>query len=96
MDLRDGQLQRSLTVRRASRAIACLERRHDRFGKWMAPAEVPVTMIAILAELGRFYFPWISRAADHAGKLLSYENPPRPSSNRSFGPPWEKESEWEI
>jgi len=53
-------------------------------------------MIAILAELGRFYFPWISRAADHAGKLLSYENPPRPSSNRSFGPPWEKESEWEI
>ena len=33
------------------------------FGEWMAAGELPETMIAILAELGRFYLPWVSRAA---------------------------------
>ncbi|MGD1027169.1 glutathione S-transferase N-terminal domain-containing protein [Candidatus Binatus soli] len=32
------------------------------FGEWMAAGGVPETMIAILAELGRFYLPWVSRA----------------------------------
>ncbi len=122
----------------------------QRFGEWMAPGEVPATMIAILAELGQFYLPWVSRAAvdgkaelgfasgqraeiavtpflaearaillaryvelrsdaldalleragirtyfadyvDHAGKIPSYETPPRPALNRPFGPPWETE-----
>jgi glutathione S-transferase len=122
----------------------------QQFGEWMASGEMPETMIAMLAELGRFYLPWVSRAAvdgkaelafasgqrveiavtpfladaratmlaryvkfrsdkldavlrragilsyfadfvAHAGKLPSYESPPRPALNRPFGPPWEKE-----
>ena len=126
-----------------------MEAEDQEFGEWIAPAEVPETMIAILAELGRFYLPWVSRAAvngkaelafasgqridiavtpflaearatllaryvesrsdeldalleragilsyfadyvGHAGKLASYQNPPRPALNRPFGPPWER------
>jgi hypothetical protein len=111
---------------------------------------VPATLIAILAELGRFYLPWVSRAAvdgkaelvfasrqrievvvtpfladaratllaryvelrstaldaileragilsyfadyvDHAGSIPTYEQPPRPTLNRPFAPPWEME-----
>ncbi|MGB0062471.1 hypothetical protein, partial [Candidatus Binatus sp.] len=120
------------------------------FGECLQPGEVPATLIAILAELGRFYLPWVSRAAvdgkaelafasgqrveiavtpflaearatllaryvefrsdaldavleragirsyfadyvDQAGKVPSYEKPPRPALNRPFGPPWERE-----
>ena len=127
-----------------------MEPEDQKFGEWMAPIEVPQTLIAILAELGRFYLPWVSRAAvdgkaelvfasgrrieiaatpflaesraillaryvelrsaaldavleragilsyfadyiDHAGKIPSYENPPRPALNRPFAPPWETE-----
>ena len=127
-----------------------MEPEDDQFGEWLQPGEVPATLIAILAELGRFYLPWVSRAAvdgkaelafasgqrveiavtpflaearatllaryvefrsdaldavleragirsyfadyvDHAGKLPSYEKPPRPALNRPFGPPWESE-----
>lgn len=39
---------------------------------WMAPAEVPETMIAILAELGRFYLPWVSRAAADGKAQLAF------------------------
>ena len=127
-----------------------MEPEDDQFGEWLQPGEVPATLIAILAELGRFYLPWVSRAAvdgkaelafasgqrveiavtpflaearatllaryvelrsdaldavleragirsyfadyvDQAGKLPSYEKPPRPALNRPFGPPWERE-----
>jgi hypothetical protein len=127
-----------------------MEPEDQEFGEWMAPGEVPESIIAILCELGRFYLPWVSRAAldgkaevafasgqrveiavtpflvearatllaryvelrgnaldavleragirsyfadyvDHAGKIPSYEKPPRPSLNRPFGPPWERE-----
>lgn len=127
-----------------------MEPEDQEFGEWMTPGEVPETMIAILAELGRFYLPWVSRAAvegkaeivfasgqrveiavtpflaearatmlaryveyrsdeldavleragirsyfadyvDRAGKLPSFEKPPRPALNRPFGPPWETE-----
>jgi glutathione S-transferase len=127
-----------------------MEPEDQKFGEWMAPCEIPETLIAILAELGRVYLPWVSRAAvegkaelvfasgqrieiavtpflgesraillaryvelrsdaldaildragirlyfadyvDHAGKLPSYERPPRPALNRPFAPPWETE-----
>ena len=127
-----------------------MEPEDDQFGDWLPSGEVPATLIAILAELGRFYLPWVSRAAAdgkaelafasgqrveiavtpflaearatllaryvelrsdaldavleragirsyfadyaaHAGKLPSYEKPPRPALNRPFGPPWERE-----
>jgi glutathione S-transferase len=127
-----------------------MEPEDQEFGEWMAPGEVPETLIAILAELGRFYLPWVSQAAvdgkaelrfasgqrveiavtpflaearatllaryvefrsdalnavleragirsyfadyvDNAGKIPSYEKPPRPALNRPFGPPWETE-----
>jgi glutathione S-transferase len=127
-----------------------MEPEDEEFGEWIAPGEVPATLIAMLAELGRFYLPWVSRAAvdgkaelvfasghrveieitpfladaratmlaryvelrrdaldavleragirkyfadyiDGAGKVPSYEAPPRPALNRPFAPPWERE-----
>lgn len=32
-------------------------------GEWFDTAQVPDTLIAVLADLGRFYLPWVSRAA---------------------------------
>src|SRR6185436_2291985 len=32
------------------------------FGDWDAPGDVSPTMVALLAELGRVYLPWVSRA----------------------------------
>ncbi len=40
-----------------------MEPEDQQFGELIAPGEVPATLIAILAELGRFYLPWVSRAA---------------------------------
>ena len=42
------------------------------FGEWMAAGELPETMIAILAELGRFYLPWVSRAAVDGSAELAF------------------------
>lgn len=39
-----------------------LEPEDQRFGDWADPAETPETLIALLAELGRMYLPWVSRA----------------------------------
>jgi hypothetical protein len=38
----------------------------------MAAGEVPETMIAILAELGRFYLPWVSRATVDGNAELAF------------------------
>lgn len=32
------------------------------FGAWHAPAELPETLVALLAEAGRHYLPWVARA----------------------------------
>ncbi len=39
-----------------------LEPQDQEFGAWDAPAPVPDTLIAVLAELGTRYLPWVSRA----------------------------------
>jgi glutathione S-transferase len=40
-----------------------MEPEDQQIGEWARSSEVPDTMIAILSELGRFYLPWVSRAA---------------------------------
>lgn len=39
-----------------------LEPDDQAFGAWAEPGDVPETLIALLAELGRLYLPWVSRA----------------------------------
>lgn len=39
-----------------------LEPERDTFGDWSDPVEVPDTLIALLADLGRLYLPWVSQA----------------------------------
>jgi glutathione S-transferase len=39
-----------------------LEPEDETFGGWDAPADVPPTLTALLAQLGRTYLPWVSRA----------------------------------
>jgi glutathione S-transferase len=40
-----------------------LEPSAQRFGEWAKPDDAPPELIALLAELGRHYLPWVSRAA---------------------------------
>ncbi len=49
-----------------------MEPEDQTFGEWTAPGEVPETLIAILAELGRFYLPWVSRAAVEGKAELAF------------------------
>jgi glutathione S-transferase len=39
-----------------------LEPEGQRFGAWAAPGDVPDSLVALLAQLGRHYLPWVSRA----------------------------------
>ncbi|HZP43377.1 MAG TPA: glutathione S-transferase N-terminal domain-containing protein [Candidatus Binatia bacterium] len=39
-----------------------LEPEDETFGGWDRPGDVPATLVAVLAELGRTYLPWVSRA----------------------------------
>jgi glutathione S-transferase len=39
-----------------------LEPEDETFGAWDDPSATPVTLVALLAELGRHYLPWVSRA----------------------------------
>jgi glutathione S-transferase len=39
-----------------------LEPEDQTFGDWSAPDDVPDTLIALLADLGRLYLPWVARA----------------------------------
>jgi len=40
-----------------------LEPEEQTFGAWAGPGDVPASLVALLAELGRHYLPWLSRAA---------------------------------
>ena len=39
-----------------------LEPEPDTFGDWAKPTELPERLISLLADLGRLYLPWVSRA----------------------------------
>ncbi len=47
------------------------------FGDWAKPAELPQTLIALLADLGRLYLPWVSRAAVDGVADVVFEQGPR-------------------
>jgi glutathione S-transferase len=49
-----------------------LEPARQSFGDWMAV--VPETLIALLAEIGRLYLPWVSRAAIDGSAELVFSN----------------------
>jgi glutathione S-transferase len=44
-----------------------LEPEDQEFGAWEEPAPVPETLIALLADLGRVYLPWVSDACGTGG-----------------------------
>lgn len=44
------------------------------FGEWSSEDEVPETLTAMLAELGRFYLPWVSQAVDQGSANLEFES----------------------
>ncbi len=48
-----------------------MEPEDQQFGEWSSPDEIPETLVAVLAELGRIYLPWVSRAtADGAAEVV--------------------------
>jgi hypothetical protein len=51
-----------------------LEPEDQQFGAWDDPVEVPETLTAVLAELGRHYLPWVSRACAEGAADLVFEN----------------------
>ena len=47
---------------------------HDRqFGTWLAPGDVPDTLIALLAEIGRHYLPWVARATVDGEATVAFD-----------------------
>jgi glutathione S-transferase len=47
------------------------EPEEQRFGAWAAPGDVPDSLVALLAQLGRHYLPWVSAAAAHGSAPLA-------------------------
>jgi hypothetical protein len=50
-----------------------LEPEPDTFGNWADPTELPETLIALLADSGRIYLPWVSRATVEGMADLVFE-----------------------
>jgi glutathione S-transferase len=44
----------------------------ERFGEWADAGEVPDTLVALLADAGRLYLPWVSRAAVEGSAELRF------------------------
>jgi hypothetical protein len=51
-----------------------MEPEDQEFGAWDDPGDVPETLTAVLAELGRLYLPWVSQACVDGGADLVFEN----------------------
>jgi glutathione S-transferase len=49
-----------------------LEPEDQSFGDWTSEGEVPETLLAVLADLGRLYLPWVSRASVDGKAALSF------------------------
>jgi glutathione S-transferase len=47
---------------------------HREYGDWLAIEEMPATLIALLAETGRHYLPWVS-AATRTGRAVAQLGP---------------------
>jgi glutathione S-transferase len=46
----------------------------QRFGNWSRSGEIPETLIAVLADLGRIYLPWVSRAGVDGAAEVRFAN----------------------
>jgi glutathione S-transferase len=56
-----------------------LEPEDQTFGAWSAPDDVPDTLIAVLADAGRLYLPWVARATvDGAAPVAFAAGPTEP------------------
>ena len=51
-----------------------LEPEDQDFGAWCAPGELPDTLVALLAEAGRFYLPWVARAVVEGAAEVPFPN----------------------
>ena len=51
-----------------------LEPEEQTFGDWASEGDVPETLIAVLADLGRVYLPWASRAARDGSAEIVFAN----------------------
>jgi glutathione S-transferase len=49
-----------------------LEPADQAFGDWDAPGDVPDTLVAVLADLGRLYLPWVSQAVETGSAELRF------------------------
>jgi len=54
-----------------------LEPEADTFGEWNDGGDVPETLIALLADLGRIYLPWVSRTTAGASTEVPFVEGPR-------------------
>ena len=54
-----------------------LEPEDQVFGDWSEPGSVPATLIDLLADIGRLYLPWVSRATVEGSAELVFERGPR-------------------
>jgi glutathione S-transferase len=51
-----------------------LEPEDETFGPWAPAGDVPDTLLALLADLGRLYLPWVSRAVAQGRAELAFGN----------------------
>ena len=56
-----------------------LQPEDERFGDWSKSAEISETLVALLADLGRLYLPWVSRATVEEAAELVFESGQRVS-----------------
>ncbi|UCE87279.1 MAG: glutathione S-transferase N-terminal domain-containing protein [Deltaproteobacteria bacterium] len=54
-----------------------LEPEDQEFGDFSAEGDVPETLVAVLADLGRLYLPWVSRATARGRAELVFASGPR-------------------
>ncbi|MCZ6785331.1 MAG: glutathione S-transferase family protein [Proteobacteria bacterium] len=62
-----------------------LEPDDQTFGDWLAPGEIPDSLVAVLAEVGRLYLPWVARAtAEGAADVGFASGAPAPIDTTPF------------
>jgi hypothetical protein len=49
-----------------------LQPEDEAFGDWSDPSDVPESLIALLADLGRLYLPWVARATVAGSAELAF------------------------
>lgn len=56
-----------------------LEPEEQVFGDWSDPHDVPETLVALVADAGRLYLPWVSRATIEGSADVDFEHGPETS-----------------